>query len=352
MSALLDREGFRTQVFARDGGLCVFCGAPAADAHHLIERKLFSEPDETGGYLLSNGISVCENCHLLCEATKLSPQEGRVAAGITEVVVPHILDEEPNPELISKWGDPVDVEGNRRPGPLFFEPEVQKILREAGMLSLYIFRFRYPRTPHVPFSPGNTSDDRVLADLSAFAGKEIVVTEKRDGGNATLYADGYFHARSLSSVSHRHETRVRAALAAVAPQLPAGWRICGENLQARHSIEYKHLASYFEVFSIWNERNECLSWEETEEWCALLGLTTVPVLYRGPFDEATLHTLWTPNRHSGDPMEGWVMRTAEGFPYRRFAQCVAKFVRVGHVQTDQHWSLGPMVENELERGEG
>jgi hypothetical protein len=34
------------------------------------------------------------------------------------------------------------------------------------------------------------------------------------------------------------------------------------------------------VFSIWNEQN-ALSWDETVEWAELLGLFTVPVLWRG-----------------------------------------------------------------------
>lgn len=36
---LHEREAFRDAVFARDGGNCVICGHPAADAHHIIERR-------------------------------------------------------------------------------------------------------------------------------------------------------------------------------------------------------------------------------------------------------------------------------------------------------------------------
>ena len=39
------------------------------------------------------------------------------------------------------------------------------------------------------------------------------------------------------------------------------------------------------LFSVWNELNVCLSWDETEEWAQRLGLVTVPVLYRGIWDE-------------------------------------------------------------------
>ena len=74
-------------------------------------------------------------------------------------------------------------------------------------------------------------------------------------------------------------------------EIPEGWRICGENLYARHSILYDGLKSYLYVFSVWNERNECLSWDETVEWCELLGLECADVLYRGLFDESVLKRL-------------------------------------------------------------
>lgn len=37
---------------------------------------------------------------------------------------------------------------------------------------------KYPRTFHVPFSPGATNDDKVLKHLDAFAGKQVIVTGK------------------------------------------------------------------------------------------------------------------------------------------------------------------------------
>jgi len=48
---LLDRDSFREFVFVRDGHKCVICGAPKKDAHHIIERRLFSN----GGYFIENG---------------------------------------------------------------------------------------------------------------------------------------------------------------------------------------------------------------------------------------------------------------------------------------------------------
>ena len=60
--------------------------------------------------------------------------------------------------------------------------------------------YKYPRTPHLPFSPGGTKDDRRLRDINCFVGKEVVVTEKMDGENTSIYRD-YYHARSINSIT-------------------------------------------------------------------------------------------------------------------------------------------------------
>ncbi|RLA01627.1 MAG: 2'-5' RNA ligase, partial [Gammaproteobacteria bacterium] len=64
-------------------------------------------------------------------------------------------------------------------------------------------------------------------------------------------------------------------------------------------------------------------------------LTLVPELYRGIFDEDAIKSLW-----SQDPwgtVEGYVVRLADSFHRDEFHQSIAKFVRKGHVQTDEHW---------------
>ena len=54
---------------------------------------------------------------------------------------------------------------------------------------------KYPRTFHLPWSPGATSDDKMLDGIDHFFGCECVITEKLDGENTTIYYNGYFHAR-------------------------------------------------------------------------------------------------------------------------------------------------------------
>lgn len=95
---LLSRDAFRERVFARDRGRCVLCPAPAVDAHHILERKLF--PD--GGYWLNNGASVCAPCHLRCERCEVSVEDIRRAAGIKEPVLPAGF----SAQLVyDKWGN-------------------------------------------------------------------------------------------------------------------------------------------------------------------------------------------------------------------------------------------------------
>lgn len=62
MNKLLTRDIFRESVFSRDNHKCVICGNPAKDAHHIIERRLFSD----GGYYIDNGASLCEEHHIKC----------------------------------------------------------------------------------------------------------------------------------------------------------------------------------------------------------------------------------------------------------------------------------------------
>ncbi len=178
--------------------------------------------------------------------------------------------------------------------------------------------------------------------LEGFAGREVVVTEKLDGENTTLYADG-LHARSVDSAHHPSRAWVKALQGRVAARIPAGWRVCGENMYARHSLPYDTLDGYFYGFSVWDARDRCLGWDETVRFLRGLGVPVPPVLWRGVFDERALRRL----RVETGRQEGFVVRTAEGFARAEFAGRVAKWVRSGHVTTDTHWMHTAVVANGL-----
>ena len=345
--ALLSRDDFRELCLARAGGRCVFCGAPATDAHHIIERRLF--PD--GGYYLGNGAAVCAEHHLACERTQISVEEARAAAGITSVILPEHVYRDEGP--YTKWLDQILPDGRRVPGELFYDESVQRVLQAGGVLPLYINRLKYPRTFHVPFSPGVSKDDRVIDSYAAFEGQRVIVSRKYDGESTSVYPDGYTHARSIETESHPSRNRVRALGAVIGPELPAGWRLCGENVYAKHSIHYRHLPAHFLLISIWNEHNVCLAWDETVEWAKLLNLETVPVLYDGPFDLDILRGLHREYDENGDEAEGWVMRVAAAFTYGQFRSHMVKWVRKGHVaEAAHHWKRGPVIPNVVETKTG
>jgi hypothetical protein len=205
---------------------------------------------------------------------------------------------------------------------------------------------KYPRTWHLPGSPNRGADgDHAFADHATFEGREVVVTEKLDGENTTIYADGYTHARSVSSGYHPTRTWVRGLAGRVAYAIPAGWRICGENTYGLHSIAYDALPSYFQLFAVYDDADVCQSWDDTKAWAARLGVDLVPELYRGAFTDP-LPLLSGPSAF-GPEREGVVVRWAEAFHVSRHQQAVGKLVRKGHVKTDQHWMHGEVPANGL-----
>ncbi|THF87859.1 2'-5' RNA ligase [Deinococcus sp. KSM4-11] len=202
--------------------------------------------------------------------------------------------------------------------------------------------YKYPRTSHLPWSPGLTSDDQVLGSADQFHGREVVITEKLDGESTSVYPK-HVHARSLDPRPHPSRDLMKALQAELGYRIPEGWRLCGEYLYARHSIAYDDLEGYFYLFSVWDEHNRALSWDETRMWAEELALPTPRELYRGPWDEALTRAL----EINFDTTEGYVVRVTDSFAYEDFGTSLAKYVRRGHVQTDQHWMHGEVVPNRL-----
>ena len=308
---------------------------PGIDAHHILERRLF--PD--GGYRISNGATVCDQCHLAAEATLISCDDLRWNAGITEIVLPlHFFAD----GIYDKWGNQITDNGMRMKGELFEEEPVQKALQPVSYL--FTDRIKYPRTFHFPWSPNLQNDDRMLQSTEGLEGTEVVVTEKMDGENCTMYRD-YIHARSLEFAPQPWRTHIKAIHGTLQDDIPENYRICGENMTAVHSIKYTNLPSYFLVFNIWN-RLTCLSWEETMGWCALLNLQTAPLIYWGAYSDGLCQELC--KQLNPETQDGFVVRPACAFHMKEYPYVVGKYVRKGHVQTDEHWTKKPVEYNGLE----
>lgn len=339
MNQLLTRDDFRQLVFKRDEHKCVICKDRATAAHHIIERRLW----EDEGYYLQNGASLCDKCHVLAEQTILTCEQIREAAGIQETLLPENLYREYS---YDKWGNILISKGKRIKGELFYDLSVQKILKAGDILKEFGDYVKYPRTWHCPWSPGIGRDDRVLKDMGHFIGKEVVISEKLDGENTTCYRNA-IHARSIDGRSHPSRNWVKKHHSEFAGEIPDGWRICGENLYAKHTIEYSSLPSYFIVFSIYDEKGTCLGWDETIEWCELLGLKTPPVLYRGLYDQEAIERCYTGKSQFGGIQEGYVGRLTDSFQFQNFQKSIFKYVRAGHVGTNSHWMYEKIVKNGL-----
>jgi len=337
----LTRKQFREGVLKRDNYKCVICSrTDDLAAHHILERRLFGE---TQGYTLDNGSSLCPQHHILAEQTVLTCEEIREAAGITEVILPEHLYKE---NRIDKWANIILPDDRRLKGELFYDESVQKILKQGGVLGQFCEYVKYPRTFHLPYSQKVTDDDKILKDNKNFEGKKIVVTTKLDGENTTMYKK-YLHARSIDSQTHPSRNWLKAFHYNMSYNIPEGWRICGENMYAKHTIYYDNLKSYFYVFSIWNEKNECLSWEDTIEWSELLDLELVPVLYKGIWDADIIKGLCKDNER-----EGFVVRLYDSFSYGDFRKSVAKYVnpifknKLKEEDT-YHWRYSAITPNKL-----
>lgn len=204
-------------------------------------------------------------------------------------------------------------------------------------------RYKYPRTPHLPWSPGKTNDDKVLKSIDHLIERDVVGTIKMDGECSTLYRD-FLHARSIDSSNHESRSWLKGFHASIKHLIPEGWRVCGENLYAVHSIEYTDLESYFVGFSLWDDKNLCLSWHDTLSFFEEVGITPVTAISTVGTPISTVdkrfHMFFSDH-------EGYVIRVTDAFKYEEFGKCVAKYVRAGHVQTEQHWMNKKVIPNRL-----
>jgi hypothetical protein len=228
-------------------------------------------------------------------------------------------------------------------------------------------RTKYPRTFNLPWSGSESSDDVWWKDTSNLRNTEVVVTEKMDGECTTIYSDGFVHARSVDSKHHASRSWIKSLAAGICHRLPKGHRVCGENLFAWHSIFYTELPTYFLVFGVY-EGDYCLSWSEVEDVADDLALPTVPVIWRGIWDEEHVKGLWKgkgafptfaskidpaerqpqyPEDFEPCEAEGYVVRSTSMFPIGHFKTLAAKYVRPKHVTTDQNWMQRSVIRNLL-----
>ncbi|EHQ24262.1 RNA ligase family protein [Mucilaginibacter paludis] len=212
---------------------------------------------------------------------------------------------------------------------------------------------KYGRTYHYPFSPGTSSDDRIQHNYWEHLQRipRLIHTEKLDGENNCLSGLGVFARSHAAPTTSAWTESLRRYWQLIKHDL-GDLEIFGENLYAIHSICYRKLEHHFYVFGI-RQQNRWLSWEETQFYASLLDLPTVPViktettpqnqqlfeagmlaLVNGPgtFDPVDVHD------KRSTTMEGLVSRNADSYTTDAFARNVFKYVRKGHVKTNEHWT--------------
>lgn len=127
----------------------------------------------------------------------------------------------------------------------------------------------------------------------------------------------------------------------------------GENLYAVHSIEYKRIEEYYFIFAV-RQMDKWLSWEEVKFYAAMFDFPTVPELAIDPIAGLTQNGLqsaienWVQeesvfgslNPFTGEDCtrEGVVTRNIGEYSASEFMHNVFKYVRKGHVKTDEHWT--------------
>ena len=202
---------------------------------------------------------------------------------------------------------------------------------------------KYPSTPYWPWSPAVGRAEQVHRSPDRFVGVDVVLTEKLDGGNTLLHA-GRVYARSVSApsdgpwfamVKKHHAWKVKE------PEV----FLYGEDIYGMHSLSYGPVAEErtFYAFALRDGNGVFASFPEVEAYAKLREIPVAPVLFRGRFQSVAEIRAFIEEAHDkpstlGGEREGVVMRLSCGFPAREFADNVCKSVRLGHVQTDEHWT--------------
>jgi hypothetical protein len=206
---------------------------------------------------------------------------------------------------------------------------------------------KYPRTLHFPFSPGAKKDDRIAREFASLIGPELVITEKLDGENTCLNARGVFSRSHAAPTQNPWATYLYPRWELLKRDL-AELDLFGESLYGVHSIEYTGLPQHFFLFGVRCEQR-WESWDTVCLYAELAKVLVVPLLWRGSIgSEAELQSLvedlvQQPSALSDPdlgftPREGVVVRVADAFPISAFETLVMKWVRRGHVQTDEFWA--------------
>lgn len=201
---------------------------------------------------------------------------------------------------------------------------------------------KYPKTLHLPFTKCATSDDKIatIEQVENLLSNKIIISEKMDGENTCITNRGVYARSHAAYTSSPWSIEVRKLQSMIKNDLSEDTSVFGENLEGVHSILYEKLDSYFYAFGL-RVKDKFLNWSETNDFCYLLDLKTVPVIFEGNLNYKELEELskdiMSKGSHYGSTKEGFVIRNYNDFLENDFSKNVFKYVRSHHVQTDSHW---------------
>jgi hypothetical protein len=232
---------------------------------------------------------------------------------------------------------------------------------------------KYPRTPHL-FGSSGTDDDKHLGPVESaelLADRSLIVEEKLDGtnvgihftasGRMVLQCRGHEITPGMHPQYDPFKQWTMGKRPALESMLADRFILFGEWLYARHSLHYRRLPHYFFEFDVYDKRRAVfLDLASRLEILEGTGISTVPVLHRGPATSDDLRAMIGPSRFDStfnnpvtgrvDPlMEGLYLRTeAKGQVTRRAKLVRAEFVE--KVKQSEHWQHQTMVPNLLADG--
>lgn len=213
---------------------------------------------------------------------------------------------------------------------------------------------KFPRIPHLPWSPGGTGDDRRMTDVVVLLRRPLVITEKLDGSNVCLTPTALFARSHGGPPTHPSFDWLKAFHARVGPSIPTAFSVFCEYTFAVHSIEYSALPSYVWLIGVRDERSHSwLSWSDMEQVGVQLAIPVAPVVTRQVFSDVDQLRESTESAGGAPgcfgPREGVVVRREDGFENADFSLAVAKWVRRGHVVTEDHWTQQAIRRQRLTR---
>src|SRR5688572_10755415 len=134
---------------------------------------------------------------------------------------------------------------------------------------------KYPRSFHLPWSPGGISDDKRMRSVSGLLGVELVITEKCDGSNLTYTRRQVFSRSHAGPPAHPSFALAKATHGALSHRISEGISVFCEYCYAVHSIQYTRLPGYSLVFGVRDDSTgRWWDWDSVVAQASDLGLPT------------------------------------------------------------------------------